>query len=172
MHRRRGGIVRLRVGSTPPISDSGHDIAALKARIADLEQRTTAPELGQQMLELQIRHDRLRWAGDAGNWNLAYYMVSELGEALRGIEETNGEAPELQPQKLSEVMPAIMNPAIRSVQEALAKKAEAARSRMRTTGCRLPATLAMRLRASGSCTSSARRRRCWTTSVTRPAQRR
>ena len=27
--------------------------------------------------------------------------VSELGEALQGIEETNGEAPELQPQKLS-----------------------------------------------------------------------
>ncbi|HET7929879.1 MAG TPA: hypothetical protein VFL63_00615, partial [Rhodanobacteraceae bacterium] len=64
--------------------------------------------------------------GQAGNWNLAYYMVSELGETLRGIEQTNGDAPELQPAKLSEVMPAIMDPAIRGVQEALAKKDKAA----------------------------------------------
>ncbi|HJR13817.1 MAG TPA: hypothetical protein VJ833_07970 [Rhodanobacteraceae bacterium] len=101
-------------------------VAALEAKVTELERRLPHPELGQQMLELQIRHDRLWWAGDAGNWNLAYYMVSELGEALRGIEETNGNAPELQPEKLSEVMTAIMNPAIRNVQEALAKKDKAA----------------------------------------------
>lgn len=97
-------------------------VAALAAKVAELEQRVPQPELGQQMLELQIRHDRLWWAGAAANWNLAYYMVSELGEALRGIEQTNGDAAELQPEKLSEIMPAIMNPAIRGVQEALAKK--------------------------------------------------
>ena len=101
------------------------EIAALKAQIAELEKRIPAPELGQQMLELQVRHDRLWWAGEAGNWNLAYFMVGELGEALRGIEETNGDAAELQPQKLSEVMPSIMNPAIRGVQEALAKQDKA-----------------------------------------------
>lgn len=101
------------------------EIAALKARIAKLEQQQHAPELGQQMLELQIRHDRLWWAGQAGNWNLAYFMVGELGEALRGIEQTNGEAPELLPEKLSEVMPAVMNPAIRTVQKALEKKDKA-----------------------------------------------
>ena len=105
---------------------NGVEVAALQAKIAQLEQRVPAPELGQQMLELQIRHDRLWWAADAGNWNLAYYMVSELGEALRGVEQTNGEAAELQPEKLSEVMPAIMNPAIRGVQDALAKKDQAA----------------------------------------------
>ncbi len=104
----------------------GHaEIAALTARIAQLEKQQHAPELGQQMLELQIRHDRLWWAGQAGNWNLAYFMVGELGESLRGIEETNGDAPELQPEKLSEVMPAMMNPAIRTVQNALEKKDKA-----------------------------------------------
>lgn len=121
--------VSLAVMAAAPASASdpeAGEVAALKAEIARLEQRTPAPELGQQMLELQIRHDRLWWAGEAGNWNLAYYMVSELGEALRGIEETNGDAPELQPQKLSDVMPAMMNPAIRNVQEALAKKDKAA----------------------------------------------
>lgn len=101
------------------------NIAALKAKLAELERNLPAPELGQQMLELQIRHDRLWWAGQAGNWNLAYYMVSELGETLRGIEQTNGDAPELQPAKLSEVMLEIMNPAIRGVQDALAKKDKA-----------------------------------------------
>jgi hypothetical protein len=121
--------VSLAVMAAAPASASGpqtSEVAALKAEIARLEQRIPAPELGQQMLELQIRHDRLWWAGKAGNWNLAYYMVSELSEALRGIEETNGDAPELQPEKLSEIMPAMMDPAIRNVQEALAKKDTAA----------------------------------------------
>ena len=106
-------------------ADLVSEMAALKAQVAQL-QRQSAPELGQQMLELQIRHDRLWWAGQARNWTLAYFMVGELGEALRGIEQTNGEAAELQPEKLSEVMPSIMNPAIKGVQVALAKQDEAA----------------------------------------------
>lgn len=121
--------VSLALTAAAPVSAAGSetaDVAALKAEIARLGQRIPVPELGQQMLELQIRHDRLWWAGDAGNWNLAYYMVSELGETLRGIEQTNGDAIELQPQKLADLMPAIMDPAIRAVQEALAKKDKAA----------------------------------------------
>ncbi len=74
------------------------------------------------MLELQIRHNRLWWAGQAGDWTLAYFMVGELTEAFRGIEATNGDAPDMQPQKLSEVMPAMMNPAIKGLQKALAKQ--------------------------------------------------
>lgn len=101
------------------------EVAALKAQVAAL-QAQAQPELGQQMLELQLRHDRLWWAGEAGNWNLAYFMVGELGEALRGIEQTNGDAAELQPQKLSEVMPSMMNPAIAHVQDALARQDKAA----------------------------------------------
>lgn len=97
-------------------------IATLEARIAALEAQQRAPELGQQMLALQIRHDRLWWAGEAGNWNLAYFMIGELGETLRGIEATNGEAPEVQPEKLSDLMPAKMNPAIRGVQQALERR--------------------------------------------------
>lgn len=103
-----------------------NEVAALKAQVAQLQQQHPAPELGQQMLELQIRHDRLWWAGESGNWTLAYFMVGELGEALRGIEQTNGDAPELQPDKLSVVMPSIMNPAIKEVQAALAKQDKAA----------------------------------------------
>ena len=106
-------------------STADAEIAALKARIAELEASQLRPELGSQMLELQMRHDRLWWAGQAGNWNLAYFMIGEIGEALRGIEETNGEAPELQPEKLADVMPAMMDPAIRTVQKALEKQDQA-----------------------------------------------
>jgi hypothetical protein len=110
----------------PPAAAPAAELAALKAQVAALEKRVPPPELGRQMLELQIRHDRLWWAGQAGNWTLAYFMVGELGEALRGIEQTNGEAPELQPEKLSELMPSIMDPAVRGVQDALAKQDKAA----------------------------------------------
>ncbi len=102
------------------------EVAALKAQVAELQRQHPAPELGQQMLELQIRHDRLWWAGQSGNWTLAYFMVGELGETLRGIEQTNGDAAEMQPEKLSEVMPSIMNPAIKGVQAALARQDKAA----------------------------------------------
>ena len=114
------------VHATDAPAPEAAELAALKARVAELERQLRPPELGQQMLELQIRHDRLWWAGRARNWNLAYFMVGELGEALRGIEASNGDAPELEPDKLSEVMPAMMNPAIRNVQLALEKKDPAA----------------------------------------------
>ena len=116
--------------SSPPADNQttalAGEVAALKAQVAQLQRQQSKPELGQQMLELQIRHDRLWWAGQSGNWTLAYFMVGELGEALRGIEQSNGDAAELQPEKLSEVMPSIMNPAIKEVQAALAKQDKAA----------------------------------------------
>jgi hypothetical protein len=122
--------VVLAAQPSPPASSQPaalvSEVAALKAQVARLQQQQSPPELGQQMLELQIRHDRLWWAGHSGNWTLAYFMVGELGEALRGIERTNGDAAELQPEKLSEVMPSIMNPAIKDVQDALAKQDKAA----------------------------------------------
>lgn len=97
-------------------------VKALTEQVEQLKASHPPPELGQQMLELQIRHDRLWWAGQAGDWTLAYFMVGELTEALRGIEASNGDAPDMQPQKLSDVMPAMMNPAIKSLQQALAKQ--------------------------------------------------
>lgn len=112
-----------------PSDNQAAKSASIEARLRTLEQRVPAPELGQQMLGLQIRHDRLWWAGEAGDWSLAYYMAGELGEALRSIEATNGEAPEMQPQKLSELMPAIMNPAIRAVQQALEQRDKSAFAR-------------------------------------------
>ncbi len=97
-------------------------VEALTRQVEQLKASHPPPELGQQMLELQIRHDRLWWAGQNGDWTLAYFMVGEIAETLRGIERSNGDAPDVQPQKLSELMPAMMNPAIKGLQEALAKQ--------------------------------------------------
>ncbi len=116
----------IAVAATPfasrPAADSAQSarIHALEQRIIELEKRTQ-PELGQQMLMLELRHDRLWWAGDAGNWNLAYYMAGELGEDIQGIVETNGNAAELQPQKLSEVMPAMLNAPLKNLMDAIGK---------------------------------------------------
>lgn len=82
------------------------------------------PELGAQMLELQLRHNRLWWAGINHNWNLAYFMISEIGETLAEIEASNPDAIELQPERLADVMPTLMNPAIKGLQDALAKQDE------------------------------------------------
>ena len=103
-----------------PAADSTRSarVHALEQRIMELEKRTQ-PELGQQMLMLELRHDRLWWAGEAGNWNLAYYMAGELGEDIQGIVETNGDAAELQPQKLSEVMPAMLNAPLKNLMDAI-----------------------------------------------------
>lgn len=101
----------------PDVSQAAR-IKALEQRIAELEKRTQ-PELGQQMLLLELRHDRLWWAGEAGNWNLAYYMAGELNEAVQGIIETNGDAAELQPQKLSVVMPAMLTAPMKGLLDAI-----------------------------------------------------
>ena len=114
----------LAASAAPPAAAPA-DRAALEARVAQLEkqladlQQRVQPELGQQMLLLELRHDRLWWAGEAGNWNLAYYMAGELGEAVQGIVETSGDAAELQPQKLSEVMPAMLNAPLKALQDAI-----------------------------------------------------
>jgi hypothetical protein len=102
------------------------DIAALKAEVEALKAAPKAavaaakpPELGEQMLELQIRHARLWQAGQARNWVLTQFQLAELRESFAGIVETNGEHAALQPQKLSEVMPAMVDPALEQMQAAV-----------------------------------------------------
>ncbi|HET7557860.1 MAG TPA: hypothetical protein VFK08_07275 [Rhodanobacteraceae bacterium] len=107
-----------RAASPRPDRSAEARIKALEQRVAELE-RHTQPELGNQMLLLELRHDRLWWAGEAGNWNLAYYMAGEMGEAIQGIVESNGDAAELQPQKLSEVMPAMLDAPLKNLMEAI-----------------------------------------------------
>jgi hypothetical protein len=81
--------------------------------------QATPPEHGAQMLELQIRHARLWQAGAARNWMLAQFQLAELRESVSGIVETNGDHAALQPQRLAEVMPAMLDPALGALQAAV-----------------------------------------------------
>lgn len=114
----------IALAASPHAQSRDARIKALEQRVAELEKRTQ-PELGNQMLILELRHDRLWWAGEAGNWNLAYYMAGEMGESIQGIIETNGDATALQPQKLSEIMPAMLNAPLKNLMYAIGTRDKA-----------------------------------------------
>lgn len=95
------------------------EIASLKAAPAAAPPAAVAPELGQQMLELQIRHARLWQPGAARNWMLAQFELAELRESLAGVVELNGDHAAVQPNRLAEVLPAMMDPALQQMQQAI-----------------------------------------------------
>jgi hypothetical protein len=106
------------------------EVAALKAEVEALKTARAGatpaaaapaegPELGAQMLELQIRHARLWQAGEAQNWMLSQFQLAELRESFAGIVESNGEHAALQPNKLSDVMPAMTDPPLAQLQAAI-----------------------------------------------------
>ena len=109
-------------------TDQSAEIAELKAQLAILKAARAAPataaiahapELGQQMLELQIRHARLWQPGVARNWMLMQFQLAELRESLNGVVELNGDHPALQPNRLADVLPTFMDPAIEQMQAAI-----------------------------------------------------
>ena len=110
-------------GCRPAASDA--EIATLKAQVAQLRAQAaaqppaSAPELGQQMLELQIRHARLWQAGAARHWMLTQFQLAELRESLQGVVESNGDHAALQPNRLADVLPAMMNPPLAQMQQAV-----------------------------------------------------
>ena len=94
------------------------EVAALRAAQAS-PVASPAPELGQQMLNLQIRHARLWSAGDKRNWLLAQFELAELNEALDDVVARNGDHAALQPQRLADVLPAMMTPALVELRAAI-----------------------------------------------------
>jgi hypothetical protein len=109
----------------PPSAEQA-EIAALKQQIAELKKSAYHPELGQQMLNLQIRHARLWFAGQAGNWLLAAFELQELKEAFDAVVEQNPEHATFQPQRLADVLPAMTGKAVIDLRNAIdhASKAE------------------------------------------------
>ena len=77
--------------ATPPLPSTDAEIAALKKEIAELKKSAYHPELGEQMLTLQIRHARLWFAGQAQNWTLAAFELQEIKEAFDAVVEQNAE---------------------------------------------------------------------------------
>jgi hypothetical protein len=102
------------------------EIQALKAAPKTAAASSEAPELGAQMLELQIRHARLWQAGEAQNWMLSQFQLAELRESFAGVVESNGEHAALQPQRLADVLPMMMKPAVSRLREAIDQHDKAA----------------------------------------------
>ncbi|HEX4481802.1 MAG TPA: hypothetical protein VH082_13380 [Rudaea sp.] len=103
----------------PKESNASAEIVALKKEIAELKKSAYHPELGEQMLGIQIRHDRLWFAGEAQNWNLAAFEIQELKEAFDAVVEQNPEHAIFQPAKLSDILPAMTNAPIKALRDAV-----------------------------------------------------
>ena len=122
----------LLVACQPHEAAHADRLAALEKQVADLRahveheeasgdstKAAEGPELGAQMLELQIRHARLWQAGQGRNWLLSQFQLAELREAFAGVVETNGDHASLQPQRLAVVLPAMVDPALNQLQAAI-----------------------------------------------------
>jgi hypothetical protein len=95
------------------------EIAALKKEIAELKKSAYHPELGEQMLTLQIRHARLWFAGQAQNWTLAAFELQEIKEAFDAVVEQNADHAIFQPQRLADILPAMTKAPILALRDAI-----------------------------------------------------
>lgn len=114
------------VPAAPADTGDRAEIQALRKQIDELKKSAYHPELGEQMLILQIRHARLWFAGEAGNWNLATFEVQELQEAFDAVVEQNPDDANLQPDRLADVLPAMTRGPIADLRKAVDAKSKAA----------------------------------------------
>jgi hypothetical protein len=63
------------------------------------------PGMGEFMSSIQVHHEKLWFAGEAGNWPLADFEIGEIKEALDGIKQYDTDRPEA--KSLSMIEPAI-----------------------------------------------------------------
>lgn len=114
------------MAAAPADTGDRAEIRALRKQIDELKKSVYHPELGEQMLILQIRHARLWFAGEAGNWNLATYEVQELKEAFDAVVEHNPDNANLQPERLADVLPAMTSGPIADLRKAVDAKSKTA----------------------------------------------
>lgn len=100
-------------------TDDRAEIAALRTEIAELKKSAYHPELGEQMLGIQIRHARLWYAGEAQNWTLAAFELQELKEAFDAVVEQNPEHAIFQPQRLADILPAMTRAPMLALRDAV-----------------------------------------------------
>ena len=100
-------------------ADASAEIAALKKEIAELKKSAYHPELGEQMLGIQIRHARLWFAGEAQNWTLAAFELQEIKEAFDAVVEQNPDHAIFQPQRLADILPAMTKAPVLALRDAI-----------------------------------------------------
>jgi len=113
------GFVLAAAVAAAPAAGNGDEIAALKREIAELKKSAYHPELGEQMLTIQIRHARLWFAGEAKNWTLAAFELQEIKEAFDAVVEQNPEHAIFQPQRLADILPAMTRGPVIALRDAI-----------------------------------------------------
>src|SRR5437868_12180386 len=115
-----GVALAVAAWAVPPAADSAQaQIATLQKEIAELKKSAYHPELGEQMLTIQIRHARLWFAGKAQNWTLAAFELQEIKEAFDAVAEQNPEHAIFQPQRLADILPAMTKAPITALRDAI-----------------------------------------------------
>lgn len=115
-----GAVATWNVPAAAPAgTDDRAEIAALRKEIAELKKSAYHPELGEQMLGIQIRHARLWYAGHAQNWTLAAFELQELKEAFDAVVEQNPEHAIFQPQRLADILPAMTRAPMLALRDAV-----------------------------------------------------
>lgn len=83
------------------------------------DEGATGPGLGEIMSATQMRHAKLWFAGQAGNWPLAAYEVDELEEGFDDVVRFHPTHKD-SPAPLSELVPAMMSAPIRQLRAVIA----------------------------------------------------
>jgi hypothetical protein len=105
--------------AAPPAPDDRAELAALKNELAELKKSAYHPELGEQMLGIQIRHARLWFAGEGQNWTLAAFELQEIKEAFDAVVEQNPDHAIFQPQRLADILPAMTRAPVMALRDAI-----------------------------------------------------
>lgn len=114
-----GGALAALAWTAPAATNADAEVAALKKEVAELKKSAYHPELGEQMLMLQIRHARLWFAGKAQNWTLAAFELQEIKETFEAVVEQNPEHAIFQPQRLADILPAMTKGPIMALRDAI-----------------------------------------------------
>jgi hypothetical protein len=106
--------------ATPDYASLQREIEHLKRQVKQLQ-----PDITEAMLGLQIRHARLWFAGEAGDWELAAFQVHGLKDGLEGIVDIYPEHAALQPERLGDILPAMMGAPMKTLRTAVDNKNKA-----------------------------------------------
>lgn len=113
----------LAVSCSRPKDDTAtaEKLADVQKQLAQIQRDAFKPGLGEIMLMNQIRHAKLWFAGENGNWDLAKYELDEIKEGLADAAKYNP-VHEDAPKPLTELIPRFMNVPVQRLEQAIANK--------------------------------------------------
>jgi len=83
------------VGCADRHSELSNSVAAHDAALRDMPRDFYRPGLGDQMNALQLRHEKLWFAGRAANWSLAAFELEEIEESLERVARWHADNPDI-----------------------------------------------------------------------------